>query len=216
MTGVAIYVIQVPPAPFVHYVLFMLVPVSALCACSLGAFLHATAESRLPSWTVPAALIAVTCVSLVPTVHHVIDSGPPFGRDILMPGVPSEPNVAELRAKIKAGQRVAMWGWTPQYLVYTGAVMGTRDSISQFQIDVRPFRDAYRARYLADFEANHPEFLLEAVGPQAYDYHDRTTQGIASFPLLAGLIARNYTLVLDEPNVRLFERNDLVMKRRDA
>ncbi len=101
---------------------------------------------------------------------------------------------------------MAIWGWMPRYFVSTKAILGTRDSISQFQIEPRPFRDYYRRRYMKDIEANHPKFFLDAVGGRSdFKFHDRRTEGHETFPDLANFIDAHYELVAEILQARLYQ-----------
>ncbi len=207
---VAIYTIEAPQTPFIHYLLFLVLPVAGIVAmlaapCTLAR--PATPQAR---WLRRLGVIAFVAVSLAPVFYGSLNDNPFLDHDIFRVEAPRGTLAVRLQQHIKPGQRVAMWGWSPQYLVYTAAVMGTRDSISQFQIDPRPFISYYRNRYLRDFEHNKPDFLLEAVGPSAFDYQDRATQGVAAFPALATILRDRYTTVFDHNDLRLFERNDLL------
>jgi hypothetical protein len=113
---------------------------------------------------------------------------------------------AMLLRHVKPGDRMAIWGWMPRYFVETGALLGTRDSLSQFQIETRVFQSYYRERYLADMLANRPEFFLDAVAPGSFRYKDRATQGHETFPALSALLDRDYKLVDEVAGVRLYQR----------
>ncbi len=64
----------------------------------------------------------------------------------------------------------------------------------------------YRDRYLRDVERNRPDFVLDAVGPQAFAYHDVGTEGIAGFPELAAFVASDYRLAYRTDSIRLYRR----------
>ncbi len=102
---------------------------------------------------------------------------------------------------------MAVWGWMPQYYVATGAIMGTRDAITQFQIEGNPLMAYYRARYLADMRQNAPEYFLDAVAPSSFAFNDKTLEGVSTFPELESLVDTSYHLVTDIDGVRLYRRN---------
>lgn len=204
MTCIAVYAIEVPQTPFVHYLLWLVLPIAGLVAGSLAALRERLVGS-------PGAWAALTaCVAfafLLPAVdspfRHPLFTGPVSLRvDAVV-----DPVVPALRRFIAPGASVAMWGWMPQYPVYTGAVMGTRDSISQFQIEGRPLQAYYRARYIGDLVKKQPDFLLEAIGPSAFAYHDPAGQGIASFPELRDFVASHYRLAFQTDSLHLYQRD---------
>lgn len=214
MALVAIYTIEAPQTPFVHYLLFLIVPVTGIVGTLLGAFLALGRDARMPRRARPAVVLAVAALAaVVPLARGALANNPFLDHDVLAVQPPLDPVARRLQAAIEPGERVAMWGWMPQYLVDTGAVMGTRDAISQFQIEPRSFRDYYRARYLDDFLRNTPDFVVEAIGPADFAYHDRALQGIASFPELSNVVDASYSVVFDTDGVRLYARRRSAPRR---
>jgi hypothetical protein len=213
LLAVSIYAIEAPQTAFPHYLLFLIVPVLVLDGIAGGAFIALMARAPRKRFVLRALLVALAIGALAPALAGSLTSPTSFPRDYYAVRPPSDPDVPALRALIKPGQTVAMWGWSPQYLVYTDARLGTRDAISQFQIEGRSFQPYYRARYLGDFGRIRPDFVLEAVGPRQFAYHDRASEGLDNFPALAAEIRRSYTLVFGSAEVRLFERRDLVASR---
>jgi hypothetical protein len=205
MAAVAVYAIEVPQTPFVHYLLFLVIPVAGIAGTLFGSFAATLHAGRARRFLIAAAAVAALA-STAPLAAGALGDDFYLGHPLTRVQPPIDPEVAQLRARIRPGDRVAMWGWMPDYLVDTDAVMGTRDAISQFQIENRSFRGYYRARYLRDFTANRPAFLIEAVGPAMFAFHDRKTEGIESFPALRRVLGEAYTVVYDDGNVRLFER----------
>jgi hypothetical protein len=209
MVGAAIYAIEAPQTPFGHYTMLLIVPIVVITGTALKCVSESWSEARMPLWLSRAAVGCVLLISLAPAALGSLSDVTKIER-IDRVHEPTDSEVEQLRAFIRPGAVVAMWGWMPQYLVYTGALMGTRDSISQFQIDQRPFQPYYRKRYLGDVMRNRPAFVLEAVGQADFAYHDRRRQGLANFPELLIYVGQRYSLVLEDDNVRLFERDDLI------
>ena len=202
---VAVYAIEAPQTPFIHYLLFLTLPVAGLTGLSIAFFLSTLPRSANVRWAslgLLAAALAFTAPAAQRTIGEI--SLPPELR--LSPSVSTDAAAPVLSHLIRPNQRVAMWGWMPQYFVYTGALMGTRDSISQFQIEERPFKPYYRTRYLADFARTQPTYVLEAIGPNAFAYHDRLSQGIVSFPALQHIIDTQYRIVYRSDSLRIYGR----------
>jgi len=99
-----------------------------------------------------------------------------------------------------------VWGWMPDFYVATGALLGTRDAITQFQIVPSSYQNYYRTRYLADFALNRPRFFVDAVSPSMFAYHDPAKEGHQSFPQLARIVAADYRDIGESYGVRLYER----------
>ncbi len=143
-------------------------------------------------------VFVIVIVSLAPAARGALAYDPYLDHDLLHVAAPLD-QLTPVTVAIPPAQRAAMWDWMPQYLVYTGAIMGTRDSISQFQIDQRPFRTEYRDRYLRDFLPNRPQFLIEAVGPREF--------------ALQSVVRKTCRPVFDIDGVRLFERRGFFLAR---
>ena len=54
---------------------------------------------------------------------------------------------------------------------------------------LRPY---FRSRFLADFARSQPDFVIDAVAPGSFSFEDPDKQGIASFPELAEIVARDF------------------------
>jgi hypothetical protein len=201
----AIYAIEAPQTPFFHYLLWLVIPVAGVAACSLAFFVQTLADDARPRWSRLVLLVAAIAFTL-PAVQHTTAALATSPVVRFAPRAWTDDDAAVIARYVAPGERAAMWGWMPQYFIYSGALMGTRDSISQFQIEARPLRDYYRARYLADFRRNDPDVVLEAIGPKAFAYHDRPGYGIAGFPALEHIVDTEYRLVFASENVRIFRR----------
>ncbi|HEY8966307.1 MAG TPA: hypothetical protein VIM58_07685 [Candidatus Methylacidiphilales bacterium] len=118
--------------------------------------------------------------------------------------LPSAPLVPAAKALARPGDRMAVWGWSPEIAFEAGLPLGTRDPATDMAILESPVRDAYRARFLRDLRANRPRFFVEAIGEGSPWYPDRETQGIGAFPELAGYVSEHYRLASEERGLRLY------------
>ena len=205
MLCIGVYMVEAPQTPFYHYLFWLIIPDTVIVGLALGALVSALPESgsRRSMLGLATLLIVVTAAPLLADV--LLDKGRSEQFSFRF-HAPIDLIAADLQAFIAPGQSVAMWGWMPEYLVYTQGIMGTRDAISQFQIENRPLQNYYRDRYLRDVKRNQPDFVLEAIGPQAFAYKDLRTQGISSFPELASFVASNYRLTYKTDSIRLYRR----------
>lgn len=206
MVIAAIVSIETPYTPFLPYLLWLIPGVTGVIATTIGSFQSTLRSGSAPRWVFPVSVMGGALVALAPVTQGALRTNPYLNHDPLTVQAPIDRRAPSIQGIVGRGQRVVMWGWMPQYLVYADAVMGTRDSISQFQIEPRPFREHYRDRYLRDFVKNRPDFVLEAVGPEAFAYHDRRTQGIESFPQLQRIVMASYAIAVDAESVRLWKR----------
>jgi hypothetical protein len=205
MCCIGIYAVEAPQTPFYHYLFWLIVPVTAIVGISLAVLGSVLPEGE-PRRPVRAIAMLLVIVVAMPLFGHVLRDKSRGEQLSFRFGAPIDADAAELQRLIAPQQSVAMWGWMPQYLVYTQAIMGTRDAISQFQIEPRPLQSYYRDRYLRDIERNRPDFVLDAVGSRAFAYNEVRTEGIASFPELAAFVASGYRLAYQTDSIRLYRR----------
>lgn len=187
-----------------NYLLFAVVPAGTAAGAGLATFVETVRQSRL----VPVARIvfAGAMLSFAP-LASAVGWYPYLGSVADMYAAQPDPITAMIARSVAPGQRMAVWGWRPQYLVYTQTIMGTRDSISHYQqTEVYNPKIAYfRSRYIADMMANRPKAFLDA-GPESFDLGNHVADGHEEFPELGALIARDYRLADRYRNFRLYVR----------
>jgi hypothetical protein len=205
MSAVAVYAIEAPQTPFFHYLQWLVVPVGGVFGAALGGLVSVLTQTR-KTQLISVCVAVVTLAAAVPVIGAVVADKSRSEQLSFRFGELTDPNAATLRRFIEPRRSVAIWGWMPQYLVYTRSIMGTRDAISQFQIEARALRPYYRERYLADVQRNRPDFVLEAIGASDFAFHDEASEGIGSFPPLAAYVRQNYELAFTSDAIRLYKR----------
>ena len=211
LVPVAIYAIEVPQTPSQHYLYLLFWPLAATAAFMVGYLLaefKTDRRLRVISIAVGACVALVACVPLIRL--NVTHENYYLGR--LQQNLENAPDpvTAMLLDHVKPGDRMAIWGWMPRYFVETGALLGTRDAVTEFQIEDRVFPTYYRARYLEDMRNNRPKFFLDAVAPDSYRFKDWAKEGHQTFHDLSDLIDSKYTLVDEANGALLYERIDAV------
>lgn len=219
LLATAIYTIYKPGHSSPHYLLFAVVPLAATAAASVAvvAWLNG-ADSRpgMRHGAIAALYLALTFVVLGvgtrPTVPWI---GLDFER--YAAGKPYDPIAETIVRYVAPGERLAIWGWTPEYWVYASALLGTRDSASIFQFapNFNPERVYFRKRYIADFTTNRPEGFLDA-GAESFDFDGGERATVRSFPELAKLVDRDYVRVVRWKRFVFYVRRDLVRRARGA
>ena len=202
------YAVARPHSDYIHYLLWFVMPISALFGAAAGVLLNlvvrmGSAKRRL----LPALAVGIAVYATVPAVNYRLNLGYPlytsFARDFQPE---SNPVLLLLERSVKPGDRISVWGWMPDFYVATRGLLGTRDAITQFQIERSPYQTYYRDRYLGDFALNRPRFFIDAVSPSMFNYHDVAHEGHESFPQLAAIVAANYRQIGESYGVRLYER----------
>jgi len=202
------YAVARPHSDYIHYLLWFVLPISALFGAAAGVLLNVV--SRIGSakrWLLPALASAIALYATVPAVNYRLHLGYPLYTSFAQDFEPeSNPVLLLLDQSVKPGDRISVWGWMPDFYVTTRSLLGTRDAITQFQIERSSYQTYYRDRYLADFAINRPRFFIDAVSPSMFNYHDVAREGHESFPQLAAIVAADYRKIGESYGVRLYER----------
>jgi hypothetical protein len=202
------YAVARPHSDYIHYLLWFIMPIAALFGAAGGVLLNVvTRIAPAKHWLVPSLALATALYATVPPVNYRLHLGYPLYTSFAQDFEPeSNPVLLMLERNVSRGDRISVWGWMPDFYVATGALLGTRDAITQFQIERSLYRTYYRDRYLADFALNRPHFFVDAVSPSMFNYHDVAHEGHESFPQLAAIVAANYREIGESYGVRLYER----------
>jgi hypothetical protein len=67
------------------------------------------------------------------------------------------------------------------------------------QIWPSPLRDYFRSRLMDDLRSDPPEYIVDAVAKESFEFTDSEKYGISTFPELASYVAENYELVSRRP-----------------
>jgi hypothetical protein len=196
-----------PHEPFAHHFL-PLVPLLAIFAGTITSIAFDSAPTLARDVTVLGIAGYLFCGAFLSTR---VDA--PYMAMIIDPSSPvyywDEPTVeiSELLSRVAPGEAIAVWGWSPEVYVATGATEGTREAETQFQMWPGPYQSYYIARYIGDLEARHPKYFLDAVrdipvNPPLTtpgDRHDR-------YPSVAAYVASRYRLIAQLGGRRLYVR----------
>ncbi len=204
---VAIYCVLAPRHPFLHYLLFLVMPFTWLSGAALG-------ELRR-HFTAPFSHLALGLVYLllatVPTLTmRARQPLPPvYGQLEKSWREPYDEAGKLLRQYRQPGDLLAVWGWNCHLHVQSGLPQATREAVSERQIRDSDQRDSYyRPRYLADLKRNKPTFFVDAVGPGAFGFTNRALDAHETFPELRFYVRSQYMLLRDLGYVRVYMRTD--------
>jgi hypothetical protein len=210
----AVATVAGPGKPFPHYLLFLVVPGSLVTASSM-LWVRILLRDRAGEW--PGRLAAVCFLVIacfLPTfLTHRWDSSYEekngYGLVWSMSRFdPTIPLVTTIQRYAAPGENLAVWGWRSELNVASQRMPGTRFADSILQIDESPHRSYFRELYLADFLQSRPAVFVDAVGPGAFHYDDRTQAGYETFDGLQELVTRYYQQVADISGARVFVRAD--------
>lgn len=194
-----------PRRASLNYLLFAIVPVAGAAGASLDVLFEAFKGRTIVRIAAPAFAIASIAFAPVASffspypwlgsVPDYYESGP-------------NPVTAMVERYVRPGDRMAIWGWRPQYFVFTDTIMGTRDSISHYQQtdSYNPYFAYFRKRYITDMQTIRPRAFLDA-GPDSFDFQYGTRNGHEDFPELAAVIREHYRLADSYKSFRLYLRD---------
>ena len=114
--------------------------------------------------------------------------------------------------------RMLVWGWMPEFYVWSGWQPATRDAHTYNEIYPSPNRDFFRRRMMIELQANPPEYVVDAVAPGSFGFTDASEDGIASFAELSDFVAQRYVQINLDPASgcpRVYARNDVAKSLGD-
>ena len=215
---VSIYAVARPGRPFTHYIWLLIFPV-ALVPASIWAPSRAEVRVR-PAIQRGFGIIFAACVILFVTGIANIRAIANTLIGALGPiGTPSyRLDVTAAEAIFSAGDlygispaqrhRMFIWGWMPEFYVFSNVTPATRDIVTHNQIWDRPLRDYFRSRLTSELNKRPPEYIVDAVAPGSFCFcgfpgamrEEAITEGISSFPTLNDFVHQKYVLVSKSPH----------------
>jgi hypothetical protein len=207
-SAVALISVLTPGRPFLHYTLFLVLPLTLWSGAAIGRFLSESPGSSFGRLSTALLFSAGTLLPLgVRWSQPLPDMIGRFSYDWRHP---RSSLGSVLRSCAQPGDTLAIWGWLARLHVESGLPQATREGYTYWSIMPSPLQSYHRSIFLADVVKNQPTFFVDAVGPQSYYFQNRTTEAHEIFPALEHYIAKNYVLVVDFGNSRLFVRRDRI------
>ncbi|MBS0664271.1 MAG: hypothetical protein JSR48_13480 [Verrucomicrobia bacterium] len=201
-----------PARPFWHYLQFLLPPLGWIAGLSLAAYLAVAQSTVTARGLAPLRWLAVAtfaALALVPQVASRAGDRHPVVGQLEAARVRSlHPVSAQLRQLARPGDTLLVWGWFPRLYIETGLPQATRDAHTARAIEPQPMRRFYRDRIMRDLAKHPAAFIVDAVAPGAFTYHDRAEAGPQIFPEFAALVQQHYRLVAEVDGFRIYQRRD--------
>jgi hypothetical protein len=208
---------------FPHYLLFFILPVSLFAGCALGYLLREATPQENGIRSASEVRTAFALCFLGSTVFFQWWNYPAlselrhvgFLRSFRQAAV-LNPIETYIVKNSSPNDRLAVWGWAPQYYITTGLTPATRDIVGYFDLFEWEHAKHYRRVYLEDVQNTAPRFFVDSVTeqfiPSGWPSADKAR--VESIPELAQYIRSNYRLVQElavegaTQQIRLYERND--------
>ena len=207
LTAAAIMAIVGPQRGFLHYVLWLPLPLTFWLGAAVGGWW----AQLTTTWSrILLCIILMISGGLLPVVTRSYQSTPyPFGRFLESWRYPHQSVAVIIKALAGEGDSLGIWGWANNFYVDANLPQATRDPNSFFMIQPGGNQKYYRAGYLSDLRQHRPAVFIDAVGPESFHFTDRIKSGHEIFPELDSYIKEYYTLVADLTGSRIYARNDL-------
>ena len=200
---VATYVAVITPGRlYPHYLLFLAMPLTLLAGLQWGYLLNG--KSRGFGLVFGALYLSVGMGAQL--IDRVIDRQ--SMHKLIAVANPRNQVVAYINRRKHAGDTLAVWGWRPELYIETQLPQGTRESLTEAQLNPNRQRDYFRARFMADLRENQPAFFVDSVGPEDYLLNDRLRQGHENLPGLGEYVAQHYAQVGSGDSFRVYVRRD--------
>lgn len=201
--------------PFLHYLLFLFLPLSAAVAWMM------IRQSGTPSAGPArrAAFLAVVMAAAV-SCHSYLWS---FQDDHVFRNVAPRIGAPEgdfIRMFAGPGDKIFVWGWTVHPYLASGRIPATRDMnvsgcFRSYNLMTSPpayiptpasirVASYYENRILRDLRADPPKLFIDAVGPASWFLVRRDYYGFERFPAIDAFVKENYVFVADRYKQRYF------------
>jgi hypothetical protein len=193
-----------------HYLLFLIAPLALSAGITWPPAPEATAWFRIVRTPAAVLFLAAVCFSELSDWPFYVApnqfSNGLFDRDDLFGWLPKD----------QGG--LLVWGWQPEFHVYSGLPPATRDVHSFNQIQPGANRDYFRRRLIRDFLASPPSIVIDGVSPDGFFYATPAQQGLTTFPELASEVAAKYTRISAKGDAcpRTYVRNDILSRIKFA
>lgn len=183
---------------FGHYLLLAVPVLALLCGISIIAISKAAFPGwlRIPVWQIASVIV------LAGSFAGIADNEWAWGKFTLERSdnafqrgktVQSAHSLAWLRPTKR--DSVLCWGWDPKCYVDSAMRPATRETTNENQHYGLPLIDYFRERFLKDFAASHPDFVMDMVAPGSFSFERPEVEGLATFPALRDLVAKDFTLL---------------------
>lgn len=196
MLGVSLWAVIAPARPFPHYAFLLLWP--AMLAAGLMWSLQSAWPARegVGRWSLHG--VAAGLSVLIIGALAVREPRLAFDPDVI--AVESVFTAGSPLAGRDAAARALVWGWMPEWYVWSGWIPATRDITSYSAIVPTPARHYYRERMMADLQSSPPDYIIDGVARGSFAFTNPEKEGLTSFPELAAFVSADYVLLSRAPS----------------
>jgi len=204
LLAAAYYAVLAPGRAYPHYLLLVTMPLALATGLLFGHLLRSGVLT-------PAYRIGLLAIFILSGVGGQVVERLAATHSLLrlLPEPRPRGDIVRIVGRLKEpGDALAVWGWRPELYVETQLPQAVRDAHTERQMKDNPQRPYFRARFLADVEATHPAFFIDAVGRGGFLYQDRAASGLETFAELNDYVGQHYQLLGELDSFRLYLRRD--------
>jgi hypothetical protein len=215
---------------FPHYAVLLIWPLTLLAGLAWSLASSWPAPGEVGHWHLAriVGVLSILCIGGVALREAKVGHNPGVGEfcinpTLYEPKVDYDPEITGAESVFGASQllvspvtgrgRMLIWGWMPQWYVWSGWMPATRDIITFYQIVPSPARGYFRDRMMTELRISPPDYIIDAVAPGSFGFIDPENEGLESFPELAAFVANDYVLLSSAfsgvSRPRVFARKDI-------
>lgn len=202
-----------PGNAFLHYLLFLIMPLGFLIGTIHGEFRRSIdIEGEPKGRLVRGAHLFLTLVLLMSAAIPVaarLKSGSSYlqQRSLYLQNYRGTVGDA-IRKVAPVGSSMSVWGFSANLFIESGMIQATRYGCTFWQIENNPLQVDFINEFLKDFLRARPLVFVDAMSPTMFypTQVDRSRHGHDAFPAVAQLVRQNYELVSESQGVRIYKR----------
>ena len=204
---------------FGHYLLLLFVPLTFLNAALIDPFtsIRDGSSRPIPNSVARFVLAFVVFAFLVPAALLMTVRNRAFN-EATRPVTPASvmpAAVAVIDSLTQPGDRVAIWGWASPLWIASRTLPGTRDVHTARQLmpgDMQPY---FINRFARDLDERQPILFVDAVARISH-FSDVDRYGFHNYKPVAEIVQRDYTLVGEADDVRIYVRRTVRNQRANG
>ena len=201
----SIFATYSPGRYYSHYLLFLIFPISLLI--SESALLITNRNNTNNLFSKYGAMMIVTAIVIVPLFLFRVSNPEVHFRQFAMPEISRNPSdVALIKKDIEPRSKILVWGFMPDIYIISDSMPVSHDAMTQFEIVHGKYRPYFQNRLLQDIAKKNPDYVVEAVFKDAFNFKDEKAEGIGSFTKLKIILDRRYAMIGSNGRLHIFKR----------
>ncbi len=232
----AFYSIYKPHRYFLHYLVFLYVPLAAVVGYLLirvsreeGSSFEAETDSKFRWLSMAEQRLAFVSAALILSLGcEVYLWNLQAPADLDAPPILRTAEGYFIRYLTDPGSQIFVWGWNLNPFLSSGRVPSTRDTnvagLFQSYRGILPpvnvptpaterLSDIYRRRLLTEFQSKPPALFIDAIGQTSWFLREREFWTFELIPSIKEFVDQRYVHLIDIYGQRYFLRRDLAAKR---